>query len=70
MQILQRVEDLQRDVDDAVRVEFAIVGLELVFERDAVDELHHQVVVILIAEAIEDARDVLVAKLREHSASR
>ncbi len=66
VQVLERVEHLQRDVDDARLVELAAVLLEFVFERDAVDVLHHEVMVILLAEAIEHARDVLVAELREH----
>ena len=31
-----------------------------------VDKLHHQVVMVLVAEAIEHARDMFVAELREH----
>ena len=35
MQVLQRIEDLQRDVDDARLAELAAAALELVLERDA-----------------------------------
>ena len=35
-------------------------------ERNPLHILHHEVVSILLAETIEDARDMLVAELREH----
>jgi len=50
---------IYRDLDDArlgQRVTYAKRG----FERDAIDVLHHEVVAVLLAETIVDARDVLV----------
>src|SRR5882762_1413549 len=66
VQVLERIEHLEREFDHVVLGEFSAGALELLFQRDAVDEFHHQVVTVLGAEAIEDARNVFVAELREH----
>ncbi len=40
--------------------------LELLLQGVAGDVLHHQVMAVLLAEAVEDARDMLVIELGEH----
>ena len=66
MQVLERVEHLQRHVDHLALGQLAARVFELLLERDPVDVLHHEIVMVLVAEAIEHARDMLVAELREH----
>ena len=66
MQIFERREDLQRNLDYSRRRELAAVRAQFILERGAVDILHHEVVMVGFAEAIEDARDVFVGELREH----
>ncbi len=66
MEVDERIENLERDIDYPRLIQRALRGLERVLERDAVDILHHEIVMVLLAEAIEDARDVFVVELCEH----
>jgi hypothetical protein len=66
VQVLERVTDLQGYFYDRLLGQLPASLVQLLLERDAVDKFHHQVVPILLAEAIEDPRDMFVGELREH----
>ena len=66
VQIFERVQHLERDLDYTIFRELAAGRPELLFQGVALDILHHQVMAVLLAEAVEDARDMLVIELGEH----
>ena len=66
VQVFERVENLQGHVDNLALGKLAAGAFELLFESDSLDKFHHEIVMVLVAEAIEHARDMFVAELREH----
>src|SRR6266849_5469102 len=66
VQVVERVEDLQRDIDYALGLQLAAVLPEFVVERGTVDKFHHEVVMVGLAEAVEDPRDMLVVEVCKH----
>ena len=66
MQVGEHVAELARDVDhQALGQRLVVARSELLFEVAPLDILHHQVMAILIVEAIGDGGNRLMLQLRE-----
>ncbi len=65
MQVGEHVAELARDIDYQAFGQRAAARRNLFFEVAALDVLHHQVVAVLIVEAVGDRGDGGVLELRE-----
>ena len=65
MQVGEHVAELARDVDYQAFGQRTAAHRDLFFEVAALDVLHHQVVAVLVVEAVADRGDGRVLQLRE-----
>src|SRR5579885_3762299 len=52
VQVMEGIADLKRELDNLAFGKFSARVAQLLFERDAVDVLHHEIVMVLFAEAV------------------